>query len=366
MSTQYALESFRQHTQLTAASPDVAARRPLVESVENTINAAASKSAQTERAYRKSIYDFLVFLDDQANGLHEQYPEWFPVVTAQEQGRRTVYLYNESTPAALLWLVNAAVMDAFALQLAENASQGTVEARVNAVRTFLRVALRDNVLTHEQGQQLGLRPYTRRQKRQQQTVGRRLSVAEVKKLRAAVDTSTHKGKRDAAILDCMLYAGLRRAEAVNLSPSSITQDKGRYWLQVEGKGNKRRKLKIHDAFYQSISDWMGAAGIAFYTNTPLFRSVDRWDNVKDTPIDGNVVERITAEYAALAGLAPATGTHKLAPHDLRRTCARNAYDNGASLLRVQTMLGHSDPKTTAAYIGVGQDDSDTAVDYVRY
>ena len=88
--------------------------------------------------------------------------------------------------------------------------------------------------------------------------------------------------------------------------------------------------------------------------------------MKDTPIDGNVVERITAEYAALAKLAPETGTHKLAPHDLRRTCARNAYDNGASLLRVQAMLGHSDPKTTAAYIGVGQDDNDTAVDYVRY
>ena len=49
-----------------------------------------------------------------------------------------------------------------------------------------------------------------------------------------------------------------------------------------------------------------------------------------------------------------------------RTCARNAYDNGASLLLVQAMLGHSDPKTTARYIGAYDQDENTAVDYVRY
>ncbi len=53
-------------------------------------------------------------------------------------------------------------------------------------------------------------------------------------------------------------------------------------------------------------------------------------------------------------------------HDLRRTCARNAYTNGASLLLVQAMLGHEDPKTTARYIGADETDDDTAVDYVRY
>jgi integrase len=43
-----------------------------------------------------------------------------------------------------------------------------------------------------------------------------------------------------------------------------------------------------------------------------------------------------------------------------------AYDNGASLLLVQSMLGHSDPKTTARTIGAYEEDDNTAVDYVRY
>jgi integrase len=70
--------------------------------------------------------------------------------------------------------------------------------------------------------------------------------------------------------------------------------------------------------------------------------------------------------ATRAGLGPISGPGKLAPHDLRRTCARNAYDHGATLLQVQTLLGHSDPKTTARYIGADSDDDNTAVDRLKY
>jgi len=83
-------------------------------------------------------------------------------------------------------------------------------------------------------------------------------------------------------------------------------------------------------------------------------------------LDTDDVGRPVAQYGARAGLAPATGSGRLGAHDLRRTCARNAYDNGATLLQVQQMLGHADPKTTARYIGLDQDDTDTATDYVRY
>lgn len=66
------------------------------------------------------------------------------------------------------------------------------------------------------------------------------------------------------------------------------------------------------------------------------------------------------------GIAPATGDNRLSAHDLRRTAARNAHDNGAPLLLIQRFLGHQDPKTTAHYIGLGEDDNDTATDYIRY
>ena len=88
--------------------------------------------------------------------------------------------------------------------------------------------------------------------------------------------------------------------------------------------------------------------------------------MSDRPITPTDVGRLVASYGAKAGLSPARGKGRLGAHDLRRTCACNAYDNGATLLQVQQMLGHADPKTTALYIGLDQDDTDTAVDYVRY
>lgn len=176
----------------------------------------------------------------------------------------------------------------------------------------------------------------------------------------------NKQVRDRAIIDCMLFAGLRREEVVNLTASSIQIDQGRYYLFVDGKGKKKRKLKVHDELYKSLTAWMRTAQIDFHLDTPLFTSISRHNTIKPDKIDANVVERITAQYASSAGFAPEKGKYKLSPHDLRRTCGRNAYENGATLLQVQLLLGHADPKTTAQYIGLDQDEDSTAVDCVRY
>jgi integrase len=94
--------------------------------------------------------------------------------------------------------------------------------------------------------------------------------------------------------------------------------------------------------------------------------MNRHGQLSGHAIYATTASRIVTEYGAAAGLSPATGSKRLSAHDLRRTAARNAHDNGASLLKVQAMLGHADPKTTALYIGLDEDDDDTATDYIRY
>lgn len=71
---------------------------------------------------------------------------------------------------------------------------------------------------------MGLKAYQQRQKRDEMPVGRRLSTAEVRDLRRAVDDRTNKGKRDLAILDTMLFAGLRREEVASLRIENLRQD----------------------------------------------------------------------------------------------------------------------------------------------
>ena len=52
--------------------------------------------------------------------------------------------------------------------------------------------------------------------------------------------------------------------------------------------------------------------------------------------------------------ADAAGIHKLAPHDLRRTCARLCQLAGGELDQIQFLLGHVSIQTTEHYLGCKQ------------
>nr|WP_242617637.1 site-specific integrase [Edaphobacter modestus] len=52
--------------------------------------------------------------------------------------------------------------------------------------------------------------------------------------------------------------------------------------------------------------------------------------------------------------AKRVGMPKLAPHDLRRTCARLCNASGGELERIQFLLGHVSVRTTDRYLGCKQ------------
>jgi site-specific recombinase XerD len=48
------------------------------------------------------------------------------------------------------------------------------------------------------------------------------------------------------------------------------------------------------------------------------------------------------------------GVAQLAPHDLRRTCARLCHASGGELEQIQFLLGHVSVQTTERYLGCKQ------------
>ena len=57
------------------------------------------------------------------------------------------------------------------------------------------------------------------------------------------------------------------------------------------------------------------------------------------------VWHIVKQYAASLGVP------KLAPHDLRRSCARFGHAAGGELEQIQSLLGHVSVQTTERYLG---------------
>ena len=65
-------------------------------------------------------------------------------------------------------------------------------------------------------------------------------------------------------------------------------------------------------------------------------------------ITEKVIWHVVRKYAVRAQLG------KIAPHDLRRTCARLCHVAGGELEQIQFLLGHVSVQTTEQYLGCKQ------------
>jgi site-specific recombinase XerD len=52
--------------------------------------------------------------------------------------------------------------------------------------------------------------------------------------------------------------------------------------------------------------------------------------------------------------ASSSGLSRVAPHDLRRTCAKLCHEAGGELEQIQFLLGHVSVQTTERYLGCKQ------------
>jgi site-specific recombinase XerD len=95
----------------------------------------------------------------------------------------------------------------------------------------------------------------------------------------------------------------------------------------------------------AIDEWAGPAGI---TSGPLFRAINKAGQPWGNGFTPKVIWSIVKEAAADCGLAG------LAPHDLRRTCARLCHQAGGKLEQIQFLLGHVSIETMEKYLGCMQ------------
>lgn len=160
------------------------------------------------------------------------------------------------------------------------------------------------------------------------------------------DPETLKGKRDRAILALLLACGLRRAEVARLTVESFELREGRWVLpDLESKGNRLRTVPV-PGWVKALADaWANAAAVQA---GPLFRPVVKGGAVQPRPLTEKAVWCVVREYAARMGLP------HLAPHDLRRTCARLCRAAGGDLEQIQFLLGHASIQTTERYLGSRQ------------
>jgi site-specific recombinase XerD len=238
-----------------------------------------------------------------------------------------------------------ATVQAFRSQLeAEGMSPSTINVRLSAIRKLATEAADNGLLAPELAAGIAR---VRGAKRLGVRVGNWLTLEQAQALLSVPDASTVKGKRDRAILAVLLGCALRRSELAALTFEHIQQRDGR-WVIVDliGKGGRVRTVPMPAWVKVAIDDWAQAAGIA---TGHVWLSINKGGKIWGSGLTEKVIWQVLQEYAQAAGLP------EIAPHDMRRTCAKLCRAAGGELEQIQLLLGHASIQTTERYLGVKQD-----------
>ena len=120
-----------------------------------------------------------------------------------------------------------------------------------------------------------------------------------------------------------------------------------HWVIADlvGKGRHIRTVPMPAWVKRAIDEWTDRAKI---TEGRVFRRVNRLGAVWGDGITPKAIWHI------VKAAARRTGILNLAPHDLRRTCARLCHLAGGELEQIQFLLGHVSVQTTERYLGSKQ------------
>lgn len=157
------------------------------------------------------------------------------------------------------------------------------------------------------------------------------------------------------ILKFVEATGLRASELVEVRLQALRQHRGRWVLQVHGKGARNRLVAVPGQAEQALQAYLATRGWPRPSDAPantpllasttdrqapicyatLYQTMKRWVRQAIEASDLPETERAVALRAS--------------PHWLRHTCGTRALERKAPLEVVQRQLGHADPRTTMRY-----------------
>ena len=180
------------------------------------------------------------------------------------------------------------------------------------------------------------------------TVG--LSPADCRRLLESPDLTTPAGIRDRAILAVLAYSACRVGELSRLRVRDYREHAGHKILEVQGKGGKERRIPLHPEAFECIEIWLDATGLRDDPTGPLFRGTlsargKGRDGFARSHLSRRAIQALVKSYVRRLGLDPAVTVHSF-----RVTALTTARERGADIIDIQDFAGHSDPRTTLAYI----------------
>jgi integrase/recombinase XerD len=172
------------------------------------------------------------------------------------------------------------------------------------------------------------------------------SEDQIRALLGVIDTKSHIGFRNWAIILTLLDTGMRVSELTDLKMNDVNL--AQRCLKVLGKGNKERIVPIGVTVQRAIAKYLNK-----YRPSPLYPLSDNLFLSRDgMPLTPNGVQSMIEKYANSAGI---TGV-RASPHTFRHTFAITYLRNGGDVFTLQRILGHETLDMVRQYVCLAQYD----------
>ena len=226
---------------------------------------------------------------------------------------------------------------------AQGLAASSLNVHLSAIRKLAVEAADNGWLAPELAAAIGR---VRGAQRQGIRAGNWLTAAETTTLLNAPDRLTLIGCRDRALLALLVGCGLRRTELVSLDVEHLQLRDARWVIpDLLGKGQRVRTVPVPTWTRVILTEWLERAAI---TTGPVCRPLNKAGRVFDQRLSEDTVWHVVRTYGRRLGQP------QLAPHDLRRTCAKLCRGAGGNLEQIQLLLGHASVQTTEQYLGTRQ------------
>ena len=173
--------------------------------------------------------------------------------------------------------------------------------------------------------------YTIDRPRKEQKLPSVLSEEEIKRIISSTSNLKHK-----TILVTIYSCGLRLSELLDLKISDIQSDRHRLLIK-DGKGNKDRYTILSDVTLELLRKYY----LIYRPKLYLF------EGQHGGRYGAKSVQNIVKHALEAAKIKKPASTHTL-----RHSFATHLLENGTDLRYIQTLLGHTSPKTTEIYTHV--------------
>ncbi|MCR5633142.1 MAG: site-specific tyrosine recombinase XerD [Eubacterium sp.] len=239
--------------------------------------------------------------------------------------------YLESNGVKDLSEVNTTLLRSYVLYMEdEKKSSATVSRSIASIRSFFIYLLENGKVKGNPTE--GLKP-----PKVEKKAPEILSIEEVNLLLEQPSGDTPKEIRDKAMLELLYATGLRVSELISLKMSDINLSLN--YIECHDR-TKSRIIPIENAAKYALNRYITEIRPSMCADSEYL-----FTNIKGDMMSRQGFWKVLKSYAKKAGI-----NKDITPHMIRHSFATHMVINGADLVSLQEMLGHSDISTTQMYL----------------